>query len=80
MTHNNEGHLNIIKNTFYFNLKAFFVFKIFKFLSWLFDHVEKQPDKINFKIYDATTWKANNYNTHIGQYLKMKQQGENDIW
>ena len=80
MTHNNEGHLNIIKNTFYFTLKAFFVFKIFKFLSWLFDHVEKQPDKINFEIYDATTWKANNYNTHIGQYLKMKQQAENDIW
>ena len=26
---------------FYFNLKAHFVFKIFKFLSWIFGHAEK---------------------------------------
>ena len=26
-------------------LKAFFVLKIFKFLSWLFDHAGKQLDK-----------------------------------
>ena len=28
-------------NAIYFILKAFFVLKIFKFLSWLFGHVEK---------------------------------------
>ena len=30
-----------MKNAFYFILKAFFVLKIFKFLSWVFGHVEK---------------------------------------
>ena len=31
----------IVKNAFYFILKALFILKIFKFLSWLFGHVEK---------------------------------------
>ena len=43
-----------MKNVFYFILKALFVLKIFKFLSWPFGHVEKtarlERDKINFKI------------------------------
>ena len=33
--------LKMMKNSFYFPLKAFFLLKIFKFLSWLFGHVEK---------------------------------------
>ena len=36
-----ESPLKMRKNTFYFILKAFFVLKIFKFLSRVFDHVEK---------------------------------------
>ena len=28
-----------MKNAFYFTLKAFFILKVFKFLSWLFGHV-----------------------------------------
>ena len=62
----------MMKNAFYFILKALFVIKIFKFLSWLFGHVEKrldEKDKINFEIDDVTAWLANNYNTHIAQYL-----------
>ena len=35
----NESPLKIMKNAFYFTLKALFVLKIFKFLSWLFGHV-----------------------------------------
>ena len=31
----------MMKNVFYFILKALFVLKIFKFLYWLFGHVEK---------------------------------------
>ena len=31
----------MIKNAFHVILKALFVLKIFRFLSWLFDHVEK---------------------------------------
>ena len=30
-----------MKNAFYFILKVFFVFKIFKFLSWPFSYIEK---------------------------------------
>ena len=55
-----------MKNTFYFVLKALFVLKIFNFLKKRLD----QKDKVNFKIYDATTCLTNNYNTHIVQYLK----------
>ena len=61
-----------MKNTFYSILKALFVLKIFKFLSWLFGHIEKTASlegKINLKIHYVTTWLANNYNTHIPQYL-----------
>ena len=36
-----ESPLEIMKNSFYFILKALFVLKIFKFLSQLFGHVGK---------------------------------------
>ena len=39
-----ESCLKGMKKAFYFTLKALFVFKIFKFSSWLFDHVEKWLD------------------------------------
>ena len=73
----------MMKNAFYFTLKAAFVLKIFKFLSWLFGHVGKrldQKDKVNFKIFDVTTCLTNNCNTHINQYLKNKRQSGNEIW
>ena len=57
---------------FYFILKARFVLKIFKILSWIFGHVEKRHDlndKFSFKIYDITAWLTHNYNTHIAQFL-----------
>ena len=62
-----------MKNAFYFILKALFVLEIFKFLSWRFGHVRKQLDQkaqVNLKIHDVTGWTANDYNTHIAQYLK----------
>ena len=37
----NEIPLKLMKNAIYFTLKALSVLKIFKFLSWLFGHVEK---------------------------------------
>ena len=37
----NESPLKMIKNAFYFTLKALFILKISKFLLWLFGHVEK---------------------------------------
>ena len=46
-----------------FSLTAFFVLKMFKFLSWPFSHVEKQldsKDEANLKLYDVTIWETNN--------------------
>ena len=37
----NESPLQVMKNAFYFILKALFVLKIFKFLPWLFGYVEE---------------------------------------
>ena len=37
-----ESSLQMMKNAFYFIVKALFVLKIFKFLSWLFGHVENK--------------------------------------
>ena len=37
----NDSPSQMMKNAFYFILKALFLFKIFIFLSWLFGHVEK---------------------------------------
>ena len=39
-----ESSLKMMKNVFYFTLKALFVLKIFKFVFWLFGHEEKQLD------------------------------------
>ena len=39
-----ESPLKMMKNAFYFTLKALFVLKIFKFLSSIFGHVEKPHD------------------------------------
>ena len=36
-----ESPLKMMKNAFYFSLKALFVCKMFKFLSWHFGHLEK---------------------------------------
>ena len=37
----NENPLKMMKNTFYFILKALLVLKIFNFFFWLFGHVEE---------------------------------------
>ena len=68
-----ESSFKMIKNAFYFILKALFVLKIFTFFSRLFGHVGKFLDKktkVDFKIYDVTDWAANHYNTHIVQHLE----------
>ena len=49
----------MMKNTFYFTLKDIFILNISRFLSWYFGDIEKRldlKDKVNFKIYDFTTW------------------------
>ena len=68
-----ESPLKIMKNVFYFMLKALFIISIFTFFSWLFGHVEKPLEKkanVIFKIYNVTDWETNNCNTDIAQYLK----------
>ena len=64
--------LKMMANAFCFILKALFILKIFKSVLTFWSCREKQldyKDKVNFKIYDVTTWLINNYNTHIAQYL-----------
>ena len=39
-----ESPLKMMKNAFYSTSKAFFILKLFKFLSWLFGHVTKPLD------------------------------------
>ena len=39
-----ESPLKMMKNAFYFTLKALFLLKLFTFLSWLFGHVAKRRD------------------------------------
>ena len=78
-----ESPLKVLKNAFYFTSKAVFVFKIFKFLFWLFGHVAKRFDqkgKVSFKFYDVIAWLTNNCNTHIAQYLEKFRQSDNEIW
>ena len=67
-----ENLLEVMKNAFYFILKALFIIKIFKYLSRLFDPVGKMArmkSKFNFTIRDVTPWFINNYNTHIAKNL-----------
>ena len=65
----------MVKNAFYFTLKPLFVLKIFKFLSGIFGHVEKQldqKDKVNFKTSGVTNWKTKNYNTQLPNISRSK--------
>ena len=70
-----QSSLKMTKYAFYFILKTLFVLMIFKFLPSL-----DWKDKVNFKIYDVTTWLTNNYNAHIAQYLTKWRQSDNDTW
>ena len=77
-----ECPLKMMKNAFYFRLKALFVPEIITFLSWLFGYVEERLDKkatvnFNFKTYDGTDWTPDYYNTHITQCFKKKMQSGN---
>ena len=54
----NESSLKVMKNAFYFKLKALFVLGIFTFLPLIFGYVQKWPDKtaeVNFKIMTSQT-------------------------
>ena len=51
----------MMRNTFYFMLKALYVLEIFTLLSQRFGYVENQFDKkvkVNFEIYDVTEWET----------------------
>ena len=61
----------MMKNVFYFILKALFLLKIFKFCLEFLVMMEKKLDMkvtVNFKIYDVKNWLTNNCNTPIDQY------------
>ena len=63
----------MMKNAFYFTLKAPFVYEILTFLFQLFGHVGKRLDdkaNLDFKLYDVTNWMTINCNTYVARYLK----------
>ena len=71
----------MMKNAFYFILKALFVLKIFTFLSLLFGHVEKRidkKDKVNFKFYDVASWLTKTILIHLLRNISRNKG--NEIW
>ena len=68
-----ESPLKMMKNAFYFILKALFVLKIFKFLPRLFGHVRRTVWSERF---DVTAWLTNNCNTYspISQEVRTTRQ------
>ena len=66
----NGSSLKIMKNAFYFVLKALFVPEIFKILSRCFGPIFEKKAIVSFKIYEVADWTRNNYNTHVVQYLR----------
>ena len=59
----------MMKNVFYFVLKAFLFSRYFSFYHDIMVVLEKQ--------HDVTTWFTNNSNTHITQYLKKVTRQRN---
>ena len=71
--------LKVMKNIFYFMLKALLFLRCLYVCPHSFDHVEKQFDKsakVTLIICDVTDWETNNHNKHIAQYLKYLK----NIW
>ena len=71
-----ESPLKMMKNAFYFILKALFVLRIFKFLSWLFGHVgktawlERQDEFQN-------SWRYNLFNKQLQYTIHISGSRDN---
>ena len=68
----------MIKNTFYFILKALSFLRYLSFCHDFLVMLKKQfgwEDKVNFTIMTSQTgyWLTNSYNTHIAQYLPKQR-------
>ena len=73
-----ESPFKVIKNVFYFTLKALFVLKILKLLSWHIGHLEKRlgyKDKVSFKLYDVRAWLVNNWK-HILHNISRRKDNQ----
>ena len=61
---------------FYFTVKALFLRKKFSsFCTDIFGHVERRrdkKDKVSFKVYDIINWETIDYNTHVAQISRGK--------
>ena len=67
-----ESPLKMMRNAFYFILKALFVF-VTTFWSYRKNDLIRKM-RLTSKIYDVTDWFTNNCNTHIAQYLTTLRQ------
>ena len=69
-----ESPLKVMKNVFCFTLNHFLFLSYLNFCPDFFGDVVKRLDKkakIAFKNY-GINWETNNYNIHIAQYLRSK--------
>ena len=71
----NDNPSKMMKNVFYFILKALFILKILNFCLDILGMQKKrldQKDKVNFEIYDVAAWLTKNYNTHMLNISRIK--------
>ena len=70
----------MMKNVFYFNLKAVFVFKIVNFLSWIFGNVEKKTWLERSGSFQ-NSWRHNLVNKHLQYaYCLMSREVNTTRW
>ena len=66
----NGRSLEMMKNAFYFMLRALLVPKYLNYCPNVFVRQKKDPiKKVTLRIYKVTEWEVNNCNTHIAQHL-----------
>ena len=76
-----ERSLKMMKNAFYFILKAVFVLKIVKFFVMTFWSSRENGFIRKLRLTARfMTWFTNNYNTHSAQYLTKQKQPDDEIW
>ena len=80
-----ESPLKMMKSAFYFILKALFILKIFKFLSWLFSHVQYKKGLIRkmrliSKFMTSQPGKQTVAAHILSNISRSKERSDNRIW
>ena len=79
----NDSPTKMIKNAFLLHIKSSFHSQDISVFVLIFLACRKNSlnrKRVNFEIYDVTTWLTKNYNIHIAQYFTNQRQRDNEIW